>query len=84
LKSVPGARLLTPESPDFSAALVTFDLEGWKGEDLVSALRERWNIIIKNPAPDSMECLRTSIAFFLLEDEIDTLLEALNTLSHEK
>ncbi|MDA0836247.1 MAG: aminotransferase class V-fold PLP-dependent enzyme [Planctomycetota bacterium] len=84
LKNIPGARLLTPESPDFSAALVTFELAGWKGKELVKALRDRWNIIIKNPAPDSMECLRTSIAFFLLEQEIDTLLEALNTLSHEK
>jgi selenocysteine lyase/cysteine desulfurase len=83
LKSIPGAVLYTPESPDLSAALVSFGLEGWKGRELCQALRDRWNIIIK-PLLHNREGLRASITYFLLEEEIDLLLDALRTLIHER
>ena len=82
LKKVPGAELFTPESAELSAALVSFGLEGWTGKELSRTLRERWNIIIK-PLPHSREGLRTSMAFFLLEEEVDMLLEALGVLAKE-
>jgi selenocysteine lyase/cysteine desulfurase len=71
--------LYTPASPDLSAALVTFGLEGWNGEALGQSLRERRNIIIK-PLPHTQEGLRASITFFTLEEEIDLLLEALREI----
>ena len=83
LQSIPGATLYTPESPDGSAALVSFGLNGWKGEALCSILRERWNIIVK-PLPHVREGLRISIAFFLLEEEIDRLLETVQRLAAER
>ena len=83
LAEIPGCRLLTPRSPDLSAALVSFGLEGWTGEALALTFRERWNTIIK-PLFHGGEGLRASIAFFLLEEEIDELLERLNALAAER
>lgn len=78
LKEMPGAELYTPASPDLSAALVTFGLEGHTGEALTQALRDR-NIIIK-PLPHTREGLRASMTFFTLEEEVDLLLEAVKAI----
>ena len=83
LLQIPGVVLFTPQAPELSAALVSFGMAGWSGEELTVALRERWNIIIK-PLPHSKEGLRASVSFFLLEEEIDMLLEALGVLGREK
>lgn len=84
LKQIPGCTLLTPEAPEFSAALVTFGIEGCDGQKLCEMLRQRWNIIIKKPIPASINGLRASIPFFLLEEEIDLLLEALMVVAAEE
>ena len=81
LEDIPGAVLYTPASPDLSAALVTFGLEGWEGEALSQTLREKWNLMIK-PLPHTREGLRASITFFTLEEEVDLLLETLGKLAH--
>jgi len=83
LEEIPGTRLYTPKSEDLSAALVSFGLAGWKGKELCRELRERWNIIIK-PLPHTHEGLRASLPFFLLEEEVDRLLEVLGELATEK
>ena len=80
LVAIPGVTLHTPLSSDMSAALVSFSLAGWSGNDLAQTLRERWNIIIK-PLYISADGLRASVPFFLLEDEIDLLLAALDSLA---
>ena len=82
LLAIPGLALYTPLPAEQSAALVTFGLAGWSGEALRLALRERWNVIIK-PLPHGREGLRTSVPFFLLEEEIDLLVAALRTLATE-
>jgi selenocysteine lyase/cysteine desulfurase len=82
LLTIPGTVLYTPESHEFSAALVTFGLTGWTGEKLSKALLDRWRIVIK-PLPHSREGLRASITFFHLEEEIDLLLDSLRTLAKE-
>ena len=41
LAEIPEARMLTPVSPERSAALVTFEVEGWAGPALSDALRQR-------------------------------------------
>ena len=79
LVELDGAELYTPRSAEASAALVSFGLRGWTGVALATALRQGWNIVIK-PLPHSREGLRTSLPFYLLESEVDLLLEALRKL----
>ena len=83
LKEIPGCRILTPESPQLSAALVSFAIEGYSGKDLTLALRERWKIIVK-PLMHGGDGLRASVTFFQLEEEIDELLERLGQLVSER
>lgn len=83
LATIPGVTLFTPRPAEQSAALVSFGLAGWTGEALRLALRERWRIIIK-PLPHGREGLRTSVPFFLLEEEIDLLLGAVRELASER
>ena len=80
LLTIPGLTLFTPRPAEHSAALVSFGLAGWTGEALRLALRERWRIIIK-PLPHGREGLRASLPIFLLEEEIDLLVDALRTLA---
>lgn len=82
LKQTPGVRLMTPESPDLSAALVTFQVAGWDGFAIQDAMRRRWNIVIKG-FDNVYQGVRTSVPFFLLEEEIDLLLRAVRTLASE-
>lgn len=83
LQQIQGTTLYTPQSSELSAALVSFGLQAWSGEELTLALRQRWNIMIK-PIPNCEEGLRASITFFLLEEEVDLLLDALSILAKEK
>jgi len=83
LLAIPGVQLLTPKSPARSAALVTFEMAGWEGVDVRDVLRERWNIVIKaiiHLGPG----LRASVPFFLLEEEIDLLVEKVAVLASER
>ena len=80
LQSIDGTIVYTPISFNRSAALVAFGLDGWTGEDLALQLRQRWNMIAK-PLPHTREGLRISVPFFLLEEEIDQLIEAIRELA---
>ena len=82
LETIPRYRAFTPKSPSLSAALVSFGIEGCDGVGLRDALRERWNIVIKALMHGS-NGLRASVPFFLLEDEIDLLIEKLGILADE-
>jgi len=83
LKEISEVTLVTPESPDRSAALVTFEVQGWDGPDFRDTLRERWNILIKG-FDHLRNGLRTSVPFFLLGEEIDLLLEKIDMLAKER
>ena len=83
IRAIPGCTLLTPEAPAQSAALVSFELAGWQGVDVQDALRKRWNIALK-AMPHHGPGLRTSVPFFLLETEIDLLIEKLAILANER
>jgi cysteine desulfurase/selenocysteine lyase len=82
IQDIPGGRLLTPDAPPRSAALVSFELEGINGVHVRDALRKRWRIVIK-AIPHVGPGLRASVPFFLLEDEIDLLIEKLTVLAKE-
>ncbi len=77
LQSVPGVRLLTP-TPGVSG-LVSFTFEGQSSEDVVSYLCDTANIYIRNIP--SLNCLRVSTGFYNTEEEIDTLVRALNAIA---
>jgi cysteine desulfurase/selenocysteine lyase len=80
---IAGAELYTPKSAECSAALVSFGLEGWRGEELSQVLREEHNMIIK-AMPHGREGLRGSMAFFLHTSEIDQLITALAELAEQR
>ncbi len=82
LRSIPGLTLHTPESPEMSAALVSFGLEGWTGERLCQELRDRWKIVTR-PLFHGRVGVRASLSFFLLEEEVDLLVEAVRTLARQ-
>ncbi len=77
-----GAELYTPRAFGRSAALVSFGLYNNEGAWLSEALRHRWNIVIK-ALPHGRPGLRASMAFFLLDREVDALLDGLRTLVTE-
>jgi selenocysteine lyase/cysteine desulfurase len=54
-----------------------------EGIDLQNGLRQRWNIVIKALMHGSTG-LRASVPFFLLEDEIDLLIEKLAELTQKE
>ncbi|MSR83425.1 MAG: aminotransferase class V-fold PLP-dependent enzyme [Candidatus Latescibacteria bacterium] len=82
LRSIAGLILHTPESPEMSAALVSFGLEGWTGERLCQELRTRWKIVTR-PLFHGRVGVRASLSFFLLEEEVDLLIEAVRTLARQ-
>ncbi|MDE3258915.1 MAG: aminotransferase class V-fold PLP-dependent enzyme [Gemmatimonadota bacterium] len=82
LNEIPGVRLITPLSPEQSAAVVGFNLDGWQPLHVRDALRKRWRIVVK-AFNTTRQGLRASVPFFLLEEEIDLLLHALATLASE-
>jgi len=82
LEPIPGLTLHTPASPERSAALVSFGLKGWTGEELCQQLRQRWQIVTRhlNHGPVGV---RASIGFFTLEAEVDLLVEAVGALTRQ-
>ncbi len=82
LREINGATLLTPGPAAQSAALVSLDLAGWSGPELTSTLREQHNIMVK-PVPHGRPGIRTSLPFFLLEEEVEGLLDALGELGNQ-
>ena len=83
LAEIGAAELYTPRSVDSSAALVSFGLDGWQGQEMSEKLRREENMIIK-AMPHGREGLRASMAFFLRESEIDQLLTALARLAKQR
>ncbi len=83
LREVPGVTLITPERPDMSAALVSFEVAGWDVNDLRERLRSDWNLVTK-AFKTTRDGLRASVPFFLLEAEIDLLVGAVASLAVEK
>ena len=82
LNEIPGVTLFTPLSSEQSGAVVGFSLEGRHPPEVRDALRRRWRIVVK-AFNTTRHGLRASVPFFLLEEEIDLLLDALATLAAE-
>ena len=83
LKGIPDVTLITPERPERSAALVSFQVAGWDVDDIRRRLRSDWNLVVK-AFKTTQDGLRASVPFFLLEEEVDLLVEAVASLVSEK
>ena len=68
--------MLTPRPGE--SGLVSFKLEGRDDAEVVTALREKHDILIRNIP--STKALRISTGFYNTEEEIDTLVKALREL----
>jgi len=76
LKAIPGLTMLTPVAGD--SGLISFRLEGRDETDVVTKLQKKHNIYIRNIP--SLKSLRVSTGFYNTEEEIDTLVKALEEL----
>ncbi len=83
LLAIPGVTLYTPFETERSAALVSFTVAGWDGAELTQTLRDRWRIIVR-PLTIAHNGVRASVSFFLLEDEIDLLIDAVRSLAQSR
>src|SRR5437764_298245 len=73
LQAVPGLTMLTPRPGE--SGLVAFKLEGHDDTEVVTYLRDKYNIYIRNiPTTKS---LRISTGFYNTEEEIDKIVAAL-------
>ena len=99
LRTIPGVTHYTPLEADRSAALVAFSIANWDGEELTLTLRHRWpqafatasaahlpkpKPIIVRPLTIAHNGVRASLPFFLLEEEIDLLAEAVRNLAESR
>jgi L-cysteine/cystine lyase len=76
LKEVPTLTMLTPRQGE--SGLVSFKLEGRDDTEVVTYLRDKYNIYIRNiPTTNS---LRISTGFYNTEEEIDQLIIALREI----
>ena len=76
LKEVPGLTILTPQPGE--SGLVSFQLEGRDDAEVVTYLRDKHNIYIRNLP--STKSLRISTGFYNTEKEIDQLVAALTDM----
>jgi selenocysteine lyase/cysteine desulfurase len=79
LAHLPGARLHSPADPACGTGIVTFSVAGVDGPTLATALRERWQILTR-PALKGTT-IRTSIAAYTDEADLDRLVEAAATVA---
>mgnify|MGYP006189088231 FL=1 len=68
--------LYTPRSPNASAALVSFGFGDVDAVKLRDRLRDKYNIVIK-AVYATRKGMRASFPFFLLEEEVDLLVQKL-------
>jgi L-cysteine/cystine lyase len=76
LREVPGLTILTPRPGE--SGLITFTLEGGDDAQIVTHLRDKYNIYIRNIP--STKSLRISTGFYNTEEEIDKLVAALKEM----
>ncbi len=73
LKEIPGLTILTPVAG--ASGILTFTVVGHDEGEIVTALRDKYNISIRSIP--SMKALRISTGFYNTEEDIDTLVSAL-------
>lgn len=78
LKQLPGVRLVTPLSPDLSAGIVSFDVEGYSAHNAVRALRGQG--IIASAAPYATPHVRLTPSIRNSHEDVEAALAAVASL----
>jgi isopenicillin-N epimerase len=79
LRAIPGVTVRTPASPELSAGIVSFDVEGLDPDAVVGQLRE--HRIIASVAPYARPHVRLTPSIRNTPDEIETALRAMRTIA---
>jgi len=79
LTDVPGVEMLTPLDPDASAGLVAFRTAGLAHPNPGQWLWDQHRILVAHDAEQGW--MRLSAAYFLLEEEVDLVVECLSSLA---
>ncbi len=83
LKQIGGVRIFSPEDTGMSTGVVQFGIEGLEGGFISQQLTTRWNIPERGTHIRSSG-VRISCAFFINEQELNPLVEAVATIAKER
>jgi selenocysteine lyase/cysteine desulfurase len=80
LAEIPSVRLVTPMSPDVSAGIVCFDIEGMEPRDAVARLRDEHQIAA-SVTPYAVEHIRLGTGLWVDEADVDAAVVAVRALA---
>ena len=83
LDAIPGVQVVSSRRPETRSGIVTFAIAGMEGDEVSTALRQRWQIIQRGTYMTDPTGVRISVAFYTSDAELDTLVEAVTTLAGE-
>jgi L-cysteine/cystine lyase len=81
LEAIPGVTVLSPLNPVLGTGLVTVRVAGWPYDALQQRLWEQQRIITN--IIREFDALRFSLAFFVAEEELATVVETLDTIGYK-
>ena len=83
LDAIPGVQVVSSRRPETRSGIVTFAIAGMEGDEVSTALRQRWQIVQRGTYMTDPTGVRISVAFYTSDAELDTLIEAVTTLAGE-
>ena len=81
--ALPGVQVVSSRHAETQSGIVTFAIAGMEGDEVSAALRQRWQITQRSTHMTDPTGVRISVAFYTTDSELDTLVEAVTTLSGE-
>jgi selenocysteine lyase/cysteine desulfurase len=79
LSGMSHVRLWTPKSPDLSAGIVCFDIDGMKPGDVAKRLQEKR--IIASESPYKKSCARVAPSLLTMPEDVEKTLAAIQSLA---
>ena len=83
LDAIPGVQVVSSRRPETRSGIVTFAIAGMEGDEVSTALRQRWQIVQRGTYMTDPTGVRISVAFYTSDTELDTLVEAVTTLARK-
>lgn len=83
LDAISGVQVVSSRRPETRSGIVTFAIAGMEGDEVSTALRQRWQIVQRGTYMTDPTGVRISVAFYTSDAELDTLVEAVTTLAGE-
>lgn len=83
LDAIPGVQVVSSRRSETRSGIVTFAIAGMEGDEVSTALRQRWQIVQRGTYMTDPTGVRISVAFYTSDAELDTLVEAVTTLAGE-